>query len=118
MPRQQEFSAAQVAQALLDSRGRRHQAGRILGCSSRTIFNYIQRYPELAELSDDLKGQRVDEAELALDAAVAAGAPWAIILTLRTLGRDRGYTERLDHNHQFSGPLEVQIVQYGCEPAT
>lgn len=37
----------------------------------------------------------IDEAELRLWAAIQRGESWAIAFALRTLGRDRGYAERV-----------------------
>jgi hypothetical protein len=45
-----------------------------------------------------------------------AGQWKAIRFVLETLGKDRGYGRRQDHQ-QFAGPLQVRIVNYAEEVA-
>ena len=72
----------------------RHLAAQHLGCSYRTLANYLGRSPELRQRADDCRGELVDQAELKLREAVERGERWAIVLTLTTLGKDRGYCTR------------------------
>ena len=73
-----------------------HVAARKLGCSPKTVYNYAKRYPIVQEAVDDERGHFVDTAELGLKRAVLNGAAWAIRFTLETLGKDRGYTKRVE----------------------
>ncbi len=106
----QRYTAAEVIQALEDSRGLITQAAALLGCSRGTITNYAARYPTVAET---LKWKRLELSDLAMSAlyeAVEAGAPWAILFTLRTFGADRGYG---DETQTGGGPLIIETVVPG-----
>jgi hypothetical protein len=93
MPRgkEQEFTREEVFEALEATHGRLFLAAARLGCSVRTLHRYRERYPELQDCYEAHRGRRVDVAELKLEQAVNQGQPWAILHTLNTLGRDRGY---------------------------
>ena len=43
------------------------------------------------------RGMMIDVAEIALWKAIQNGEGWAISLALKTIGRERGYTERVEH---------------------
>ena len=58
------------------------------------------------------RGHRLEVAEEQLDRAVELGQPWAIKLTLLTLGKERGYTTRHEPAPGVQGPLIVQLVDY------
>jgi hypothetical protein len=58
----------------------------------------------------------VDLGEPGLLEHVEAGQWQAIRFVLETLGKDRGYGRRQDHQ-QFAGPLQVRIVNYAEEVA-
>ena len=68
-------------------------AARHLGVSRNGLANFIHRHPVLAKVLEDCRESRVDTAESALDKAIRRGEAWAIALTLKTLGRGRGYAE-------------------------
>jgi len=72
----------------------RFLAARRLGCSHDTIARYIQRYPQVRTVAEAARGVLVDTAELKLWEATERGEQWAVVLVLKTLGKDRGYTER------------------------
>jgi hypothetical protein len=71
------------------------------------VWNYIERYEAVRAVYEEARGRRVDVAELKLDQAVNNGEPWAITLTLTTLGKDRGYHPKIQHDHDHS----VKVVR-------
>jgi DNA-binding transcriptional MerR regulator len=109
MARQREFTEAQLLAALDKSRGLLKPAATALGCSLRTVHRYCDRYPSLREHIEDLREARVDLAELKLEEAIGRGEPWAIALTLKTLGRKRGYTERIET--EAAGEIKY-VIEY------
>ncbi len=80
-------------------------AALILKCSRLTIYRYMERWPEARELLEQKRADLVDLAETALYRAVLSEQPWAVMFTLKTLGRDRGYSER----HEFITPSETVL---------
>ncbi len=76
--------------------------GNISACArffqvSRTaIHNYIKRHPELISVLEDSREQFLDDAESALHKAIKNGDAWAVCFALKTVGRKRGYSERME----------------------
>ena len=69
-------------------------AAKILGCHPDTVRNYAKSNDRVMQ---ELKSQRqdmVDIAERGLRRHLERGEAWAISFTLKTLGKDNGYTER------------------------
>lgn len=89
-----KYSHEKIAQAIRESHGLISLAARRLGCSDNTIYKRVKRSAELRELVDQARAEMIDLAEAKLRQAVLDGQPWAIALTLRTIGKVRGYTER------------------------
>ena len=84
----------EVRRALVASHGSISSAARRLGITRQTIYNALERWPELREIVEDERELFLDKAETALYKAVGRGKPWAIRFTLKTRGKARGYTER------------------------
>lgn len=91
------FTKAQYIEALHISRGLVYVAAQRLGCSPQAIYKAAAKHPEIREAMAEQRGRLVDTAEVALAAAVTKGDMRAIIFTLKTLGKDRGYVERSEH---------------------
>jgi hypothetical protein len=104
--------------ALKQSRGLISAAARAIGCSHQTIRNYIDRYPEVAEAVIEQREHLVDMAELQLWNRIHEGDTTAIIFTLKTLGKDRGYVEKaqvdvggqLNHAHEHKHQVDYSVL--------
>jgi hypothetical protein len=90
-----KYSVHTVIEALRTHHGLLVLAADALGCSRQTLYNYAERYPEVAEVLDEERQRFIDLAEQGLYDHLEERSPWAIALVLRTLGRHRGYGERL-----------------------
>lgn len=95
----EKFTPEQVIAALKAKHGMVAFAARALGCTSKTLYNMMNRHPEIAENLVDIRAQMLDLAESALFKQIGLGSLPAITFYLRTQGKDRGYVERT----QFSG---------------
>lgn len=93
------ITVEQMVTALKNRKGRVYLAANDLGCSHQTIYNYRDRYYQVREAMVEAKGKRLDIAEGKLDEAVEKGEGWAICFLLKTLGKERGYIERLQLRH-------------------
>jgi hypothetical protein len=47
-----------------------------------------------------------------------AGEPWAVALTLKTLGKQRGYVERQEVTGADAGPVDVRVVKINMNETT
>jgi hypothetical protein len=101
----EHYSVEHVAAALSQAKGRRTRAAGILGCTGRTVRNYLERYEELRDLLADLEGLRLEDAEEGLELGVQTRQPWAIVFTLRTLGREK-YGDKREVEHKGAVTLE------------
>ena len=89
-------SAKDYADALTEARGMVSVAARRLGVTRRAVYNALEKFPSVADALRDAREATTDMAELKLLEAIKDREPWAVALYLKTQGKDRGYTERLD----------------------
>ena len=116
MARPQRYTPAQVIAALDEAKGLVSLAAKRLGCDPDTVQRYCKRYPRTQAAKEVQCGAMVDEAELHLWQSIQRGEPWAITFTLRTLGHNRGYGEKIEHAGPQDGPLVIKVVYAGHEP--
>ena len=99
-----------VIRAIKANRGLMYKAAQSLGVDPKTLYNYSKKHPEAIQRAvDDARGDFVDQSELGLMGAVDRDEAWAIMFTLRTLGRNRGYIE----NQSTTVNAEIIINPYG-----
>lgn len=96
MAGKEQYTAQQMIDALLATRGMTTLAAKRLGCSWNTVNRYIEKYPTVKAAQIEAQEQSGDMVELKLLERVQAGDTTAIIFALKTRYRDRGYNERLD----------------------
>ncbi len=94
-----------VEEQLREYKGNMAAVARVLGVTRQSVFDYCKKRPTLQSVMLDCREIRVDNAESGLDKAVDNGEAWAISLTLKTIGKSRGYIERTET--QLLGGLEV-----------
>lgn len=107
MANREQYTCADMIEALHAVKGAVYLAAKKLGCSHQTVYNYIDRHPTVREVYEYYDGELVDIAELALRRAVSDGAGWAVKYTLSTKGKERGYTERQEFAGVEGKPLVV-----------
>jgi hypothetical protein len=113
MPRRLVYTNEQIIAALRETKGLVYLAAKRIGCDPTTIYDRAKRSAAVARTIRNERGEVVDTAELTLYNAILAVEPWAIQLTLKTLGKDRGYVERTEQEHRGSVQLEIveEIVE-------
>ncbi|GAF82478.1 unnamed protein product [marine sediment metagenome] len=104
-----KYSVKKMVIAIKESKGMIYVAARKMGCAANTIYNYAAEYEEVQRAIDEERGMMVDTAELALWKALQNGEAWAISLTLKTLGKKRGYVERQELTGADGKPIDVNI---------
>jgi hypothetical protein len=84
-----------------------------LHCDPQTVLNYCKRYPSVEAAKVAARGALLDVAEVKLWQAVQRGEAWAIAFALKTIGRTRGYGERLDLSLTIERAATLVAGQYG-----
>lgn len=105
------LSKKRIEAALRKHRGGAYLAASELSVSHTTIYNYLNKFPDLKELQESFAESMVDKAEYKLHEAVVDGDPWAIKYALSTKGKARGYTERTEHTGADGGDLTIRMVE-------
>ena len=100
MAGKRRYTASDVIEALDRHNGMVYLAAESLGCSYQTIYNYAKRFKTVQEAIDRNRGHVLDEAETALYNAIKRGEHWAVTFALKTIGRNRGYSERHELAHE------------------
>lgn len=101
----------EIAEALRECKGIATATAKRLGMGRRTLYRYFDKYPELREVVTEQREELCDMAEVQLIKHVKEGNLRAVIYVLNSHGRDRGWGERLRHEH--SGKLEVSTGAEG-----
>lgn len=120
MPDIEHFDKEKIAAALEKSYGVVWGAASLLHCSVRTVYNYLERYPELEEAKALGRKNATDHAELALRGMVKDGhfAATRFALEGSKEGRSRGWGTRVQaevqDNRQQTLIIEKLMVRLGA----
>ena len=112
----ERYSAAQVIEAVIATKGLITVAARRLNCDPNTIRNYAARYPTVAAAIKEQREGVTDVAEAALFRAINDGEAWAVCFYLKTQGKDRGYIERTEQ--RIDGDVTIRVVYGSDDPAS
>ncbi len=103
----EKFTAPQIIDALREKHGNLSAAARFLGCDRHTVARYINLYPSVKSVADEERETLIDFAENQLFKQVQDGNITAIIFTLKTIGKHRGYVERQEVTGADGGAIVV-----------
>jgi hypothetical protein len=113
MAKTNRYTAQQVIAALKQTKGMTYLAAKALGCDPDTIMRYCKRFPTVEQAKHDARGELLDIAEVKLWQAVQRDESWAIAFCLKTIGRSRGYGERLDLNVSIQAAAAKVAAEFG-----
>jgi len=102
------YRTADIIAALEKTHGMVYLAAESLGCSAMTIYRRAAKEKKIQNTIDSHRGKLIDKAELKLEQAVMNGEPWAVTLTLKSLGKNRGYVERQEVTGADGGAIVVE----------
>src|ERR1700722_1106447 len=108
MSRTQQYADDEILEALQLTKGKVYDAADVIGCCADTIYERAKSCPAILTAMKHARGKFLDKCEGKLEEAVDAGEQWAINLSLKTLGRERGYWDKTEQQH--SGPVEIKTV--------
>lgn len=100
-----KFTVEQVLAAIKDTGGIKSEVCQRLDCGRRTIYNYIDKFPEIKDAFGEEEDKVLDMAESALFSLIQNGDSTAIFYFLNNKGRSRGYGNR------DKAPFEQQIQE-------
>lgn len=103
------FTAAQMIQAIRTAKGLKSEAARELGCSWYTVHRACRRHPTVQRVYEETREEFVDLAEKKLRDKVNKGADWAVKWVLATLGKNRGYVERVEQKQ--TGAVTITVIR-------
>lgn len=101
----------QVVEALQAAEGYVAKAASILGVTVQTVYNYRDRYADVAEAFSETRERRHDHVESKLMKAIDNDNIAAIIFYLKTQGKARGWVERQELTGRDGGPVESATAQ-------
>ena len=101
----QKLSKVRVEKALRDTDANFTATAKRLKCSRKAVYDAVTRY-DLQSVVDECRDEMVDVAENALHNLVRNEHASAIMFYLRTIGKSRGYVERVENS--LAGSLEVK----------
>lgn len=105
-----QYSDEQILDALRKSNGMISAAAKQLKCDRGTIYHRMKDNDAFKALIDEIRETVVDEAETQLRKAVKRGEPYAVVFTLKTLGKSRGYVERQELTGADGKDLPAPII--------
>lgn len=108
-----QATTEQACAALLKTKGNISAAARLLGLT-RAAFDheYVRKVPEIMAAKDQARQIILDETEDILEKQIRKAEPWAVCFTLKTIGKDRGYIEKME----IGGRLEGLTIAVGGLP--
>ena len=103
----QHHSIEEYKAALHKYRGRMYLVAEALDLWPSAVIDRVSKSPELKAVRALYRGRLTDVAVTHLEAAVAAGEPWAVKYQLDAHGEDEGYGSP----GSGSNPLCVQVIR-------
>lgn len=102
------LTGAEMVEAVKTSNGFITVAAEKLGICRQTFYEKMDDFPEVREAIKDTSEKMLDLAENQLVRLILSGDLQAIMFYLRTKGKHRGYTEKIES--ELSGRVEVAAV--------
>jgi hypothetical protein len=91
-----KFTIKKMAKAITEANGLMSYAAKKLNCDRSTVEDYIERFPACKTAWLEAREKFVDVSESKLMECVQDKQPWAVALTLKTLGKKRGFVEKME----------------------
>jgi hypothetical protein len=104
------LSKKKIKEALMMCKGNISDVARSLECDRKTVYNYINRHPDVKKAHLDAKDAAIDYVEGKLFTQIGKGNVTAMIFYLKTQAKERGYVERQEITGKDSGPLIIEYV--------
>jgi len=103
------FTEDQMIEAITKANGQIMLAAKMLHCDRSAIYHRASTNPRVKEAIMLAREELVDLAESKLRLAILDGQSWAIQLALRTIGKERGYVERIESTGKDGDAIVVTL---------
>jgi len=97
-----------IIQALKKSGGTIVAAARSLKIDPSTIHRRVNSNRRVKQTLDEEREYTIDIAEMQLRNAVNRGEAWAVCFTLKCLGKQRGFVERMEHSVPDGQAVQIE----------
>lgn len=105
----QRYKTSAICEALLVENGLVTRAAERLGCNPSLIWDRAKAEPEVQAAIDQAREKVLDLAESGLIRALTEQEAWAIAFALKTIGKKRGYVERIEQTGADGKDIEIKI---------
>lgn len=116
--RRDKISNEQIIKALIKHNGLVKYAASMLKIDRNTLATWIKDEPLLQEAQQEAREGFIDEMESQLAKNVRDGKEASVIFGLKTLGRNRGYVERIEYAEHIEQELFPDRDPNSLEPET
>ena len=96
-----KFKVEQVLEAIKDTGGIKTEVCQRLNCGRRTIYLYMDRFPEIKDAFEEEEEKVLDMAESSLFSLIQNGDTSAIFYYLNNKGRCRGYGAQVGRGQEL-----------------
>jgi hypothetical protein len=100
----------ELHKVIVDNLGLLTQAAAHYGLDRETLADYILKHPELKKAQDEGREKMLDMGEQSLVGQVRAGNIAAICFTMKCLGKQRGYIERMEFTGSDGKDISVSLL--------
>ncbi len=109
MARTNHYTNEEMISALEKFKGAVYLAAESIGCHPDTIYSRARKSDVVKKAITLHRGKMLDTAELALYKAVTRGESWAIAFALKSVGRKRGYGDKVEVLHGLEPKLLKEL---------
>jgi len=103
-----KISDEEIEEKLYKCLGNISMTARTVDMSRQWLKERIDRSPRLTFVLKDAREAIIDIAEIKLVSAIESGEPWAVAMVLKTIGKSRGYSEKIEQ--EITGSVGVTII--------
>ena len=104
-----KHKTAAIIEAIRQNNGLVTHAAKALGCYPSYIWSRAKEEPEVQAAIDEAREVVLDLAESGLINALSEREAWAIAFALKTIGKKRGYVERIEQTGADGKDIEIKI---------
>jgi hypothetical protein len=104
-----KINTAKFKKAIKGTRGIITRIAEKLGTTRKSVYEYMEKHPELQNDINQEKERLIDMAEHNLYSRIEENDWKATSFLLSTLGKDRGFTERVENVQEFKEKPVFQV---------
>ena len=104
------YNKFDVTAAILATRGNFTEMALLLGRRRNAVRDYVYANLEVKDVLDEIREIWLDEAESKHNSLAKAEDGPALRFILGTLGKDRGYSSRIEQTGRDGAPIQLQTI--------